>query len=371
MYALDADSGEVIWVNDETSAQYIKQPHSAESFAGVAPQGALAVTDHYVIVPGGRSVPAVLRRDTGELVHFHLNEGGKGAGGSTVIANDRHLYVHTRLRGVRRYDLASGVKTEVMLNEPVLHDRVAYTSTAEAISAINVDKEVVWEVAADGRHDLIRAGQRLYAAGDGGITVLASDDLLTQAPTVAQHIPIDGTPVRLVAASRHLVVVTQEGSILVFGDADVANVAAERATHVAEGGRRAVTSRPTNAHEDHAWQLPFSLPLESSDGYGIVYELADQTWIDRLLDNTELHLTIVHSDRQVVDSLRTYFDGSGRYGTRCAIHCGDVATFQAPPYIASLVAYGGTALSGRRCFVAAVVCQCSAIRRNSLVAGGK
>ena len=246
MYALDADSGEVIWVNDETSAQYIKQPHSAESFAGVAPQGALAVTDHYVIVPGGRSVPAVLRRDTGELVHFHLNEGGKGAGGSTVIANDRHLYVHTRLRGVRRFDLASGVKTEVMLNEPVLHDRVAYTSTAEAISAVNVDKEVVWEVAADGRHDLIRAGQRLYAAGDGGITVLASDDLLTQAPTVAQHIPIDGTPVRLVAASRHLVVVTQEGSILVFGDADDANVAADSATRVAEGGRRSDTSRPTD-----------------------------------------------------------------------------------------------------------------------------
>ncbi len=39
IYALDAASGSVLWVNDETGAQYIKQPHSAPSFAGVAPQG--------------------------------------------------------------------------------------------------------------------------------------------------------------------------------------------------------------------------------------------------------------------------------------------------------------------------------------------
>ena len=40
IYALDADSGDVQWVNDSTGAQYVKQPHSAPSFAGVAPQGA-------------------------------------------------------------------------------------------------------------------------------------------------------------------------------------------------------------------------------------------------------------------------------------------------------------------------------------------
>ncbi len=35
IYALDAETGEVTWVNDSTGAEYIKQPHSAPSFAGV------------------------------------------------------------------------------------------------------------------------------------------------------------------------------------------------------------------------------------------------------------------------------------------------------------------------------------------------
>ena len=36
---MDPDTGTVQWVNDGTGAQYHKQPHSAPSFAGVAPQG--------------------------------------------------------------------------------------------------------------------------------------------------------------------------------------------------------------------------------------------------------------------------------------------------------------------------------------------
>ncbi|MCA9199619.1 MAG: PQQ-like beta-propeller repeat protein, partial [Planctomycetales bacterium] len=65
LYALDADSGEVQWVNDSTSAQYIKQPHSAPSFAGVAPQGTMTIVGDRLIVPGGRSIPASFDRHTG------------------------------------------------------------------------------------------------------------------------------------------------------------------------------------------------------------------------------------------------------------------------------------------------------------------
>ena len=64
IYSLDADTGEVEWVNDSTGANYIKQPHSAPSFGGVAPQGALVATPGDLIVPGGRSVPAVFDRKT-------------------------------------------------------------------------------------------------------------------------------------------------------------------------------------------------------------------------------------------------------------------------------------------------------------------
>ena len=117
LYCLDAESGQVIWLNDSNASQYVKQPHSAPSFAGVAPQGTMVVCDDYLIVPGGRSVPAAFDRETGELRHFLLNEGGKGNGGSLVLARDREFYVHTRVRGVRAFELESGNKTAFMTND--------------------------------------------------------------------------------------------------------------------------------------------------------------------------------------------------------------------------------------------------------------
>src|SRR5207248_2978639 len=37
IHALNAETGKVIWTNDGYRSLYIKQPHSADSFAGVAP----------------------------------------------------------------------------------------------------------------------------------------------------------------------------------------------------------------------------------------------------------------------------------------------------------------------------------------------
>ena len=60
---------EYIHVNDGDSAIYIKQPHNADSFAGVAPQGPLVVAGDKLLLPGGRSVPACYDRKTGTACH--------------------------------------------------------------------------------------------------------------------------------------------------------------------------------------------------------------------------------------------------------------------------------------------------------------
>ena len=41
IHALDASTGEVRWTNDGDGSIYIKQPHNTDSFAGVAPAGAV------------------------------------------------------------------------------------------------------------------------------------------------------------------------------------------------------------------------------------------------------------------------------------------------------------------------------------------
>jgi hypothetical protein len=92
IYALDARTGQVRWRNEATADQYQKQPHSAPSFGGVAPQGQLAVSGDLVLVPGGRSLPAGFDRATGELKFFDF--GGKGQGGSFVAAtSDRAMCI--------------------------------------------------------------------------------------------------------------------------------------------------------------------------------------------------------------------------------------------------------------------------------------
>jgi len=73
VHAVDAETGATIWTNDGGGATFIPQPHDAPAFAGIAPQGYLAVRGDALVVPNGRAAPAVLDRATGELRFFHLS----------------------------------------------------------------------------------------------------------------------------------------------------------------------------------------------------------------------------------------------------------------------------------------------------------
>ncbi len=148
----------------------IRQPHSAPAFAGVAPQGSLVATSDALIVPGGRSVPAVFDRATGALKYFELNAGGKGTGGSFVAANEQSWFVHTRERGVREFALSTGLKTAFTPNEPVLAGDVIYAAQMQAdklaLRAYKSDtKEELWQLPIDATGDLILAKNQLVCAG--------------------------------------------------------------------------------------------------------------------------------------------------------------------------------------------------------------
>lgn len=327
IYALDAETGDVEWVNDGTSSDYIRQPHSAPSFAGIAPQGALAATSDYLVVPGGRSVPGVFDRHTGKLVHFHLNEGGKGTGGSLVMANDTEFYVHTRRRGTRKFHLESGKKTEVMVDQPVIEGDWVYSSTEQTVSALDSLGNVVWELPIDGSGDLIKSGNRLYAAGSNQITAieLTSDGT---PPTSWKHIAASGSVERLLAGNDMLFAVTAEGSICAFAGDNVPNQA-----DVARTKNDVVrqTSSEIEAFLDEH---------DAAEGYGFVFGVDDEVFLDDLLEQSRLHLVVVDPDRERVARLRAKYDQRGLYGDRIAIHHGVGAEFAAPPYIAHLVVVG-------------------------------
>ena len=85
------------------------------------------------------------------------------------------------------------------------------------LQAYNAKHELQWEFEANGEGDLIKAGNRLYAAGDGKIVAvdLPSDD---KSAEITWSTSIDGDVMRLLAANGKLFAVTLDGRILAFGE---------------------------------------------------------------------------------------------------------------------------------------------------------
>ncbi len=404
IHALDAGTGKVVWVNDGTGAQYIKQPHSAPAFAGVAPQGSLVATEKYLIVPGGRSVPAVFDRKTGELLYFNINDGGKGTGGSFVVANESEFFVHTRERGVRSFELSTGKKGEFTASEPVLGSSHLYTlqdypealakmrraeekltsaeytltrarnrfsmaeegetpskkgpitvagaeqevdkaraavelerrtnATAYAgpvIQAIGPEKKVEWELPVDATGDIIRAGDRFYIGGNNRVLAVAPPQDGAEARVVWSQ-AIEGQVMRLLAANGFLFAVTLDGRILAFGRA-------KGPAAVVQETPRPAAPTPENRRRARA----ILAQVGTSEGYALCFGVGDGQVLDALLVESQLHITAVDPDGAKVEAMRRRYDAAGLYGTRISLHVGDPLSFQAPPYIASLVVVGDEA----------------------------
>lgn len=338
LYAIDAESGRVQWVNDSTGSQYIKQPHSAPSFAGVAPQGAIVATEKQLIVPGGRSVPAVFDRSNGKLLYFEINAGGKGSGGAFVTADDAHYYVHTREKGTRAFDLSSGLKTAFMPNEPVLAGDMLYSAEQtekgqDVVRAYNAKQKVVWEMPVDGTGDLILAGQTLFAAGKNAISVISlprDDNPAKVVSTIATDTPVE----RLVAAQQQLFAVTTGGQIMAFG-AKSLNIAQSIVAMHAEAPNTPLAPSKETLHA-----ISDMLSVSASEGYVFWFGRADSPIVEALAAQCPFEqLAIVDSDSERVQELRRKLDAAHVYG-RVTVHHSDASTFRAPHYVANMLFVG-------------------------------
>ncbi len=89
IYALEAETGALVWVNDTTSSDYVRLPHGgADGYGGLVPQGYIAADqDRLVVTPGRGQSPMLLDRATGEVLNYSFR-GRKGGGGYAVHAVD-------------------------------------------------------------------------------------------------------------------------------------------------------------------------------------------------------------------------------------------------------------------------------------------
>lgn len=332
IHALDAETGEVQWVNDSTGAQYIKQPHSAPSFAGVAPQGALVATEDLLLVPGGRSVPAVFERGTGKFRYFEINAGGKGTGGSFVAATDEEFFVHTREKGTLEFHLDNGKKTAFRPSEPVLSGDFVYSPETyldkPIVRCYDAERKTVWELDVDGTGDLILAGEELIAAGGGTVT------RIDPSGKVIDRFAFEGQIERLLAADEKLFAVTIDGKIQCFSDSSPS--IRENSAH--DNNESAVV-RPSallvsDAAKDDVKKL---LGVGDAEGYAIYYgHSTSDIAIGMAASSPFVQLAIVDPNSDSVVSARKKLDDAGWYG-KITVHHTEPDQFKAPKYIANMV----------------------------------
>ena len=333
IYALDAETGDVVWKNDGQGAAFILQPHNSPAFAGVAPQGYFVVAGDRLLVPGGRSVPAGFDLNSGAMQYYRFAEHNK-TGGAFVAAVGGVYFNHYREGEVSMYAAATGDALRARVGvHPVLTPDTAYFSGAsirafdlKALASAGKDTPLTpaWELDADASGDLIRAGSRLYSAGKEGLTAVALPVSNGQ-PSVAWRKRVQGDVRRLVAADGKLFAVTAEGAILCFG-AKPGPVRQHLCTPV-------YTDPAPDAVEQ---ALKILDETNAREGYALVHAADSVEFLEALASHSELRIVAVQPDAASIEEWRRKLDDEGLYGVRVALHEGTPASFDTPPYMASM-----------------------------------
>ncbi|MEO2019311.1 MAG: PQQ-binding-like beta-propeller repeat protein [Fuerstiella sp.] len=283
VYALDIETGKVIWRNDGLGYMFGQQPHNTQAIGGLAPQGYLVVNGDQLVVPCSTAYPAVLNRLTGELVEFELPGAGRFPGGWFAAIDE------TSALAIRR----GKITFDDVVNRELHEDKV---NTGDGVSGIS---------------RTIRVGKRSFQFDDG------FDD-------------VDGTIHSMISADDRLFVSTREGRVYCFAQAEAAGTAA--ATH----WRQAVINLTTNKQSTARAK---QLVVESAGphGYAFVVGLRDGSLVKALLQQSNYHVVAIDDDHARVEKLRRELDHAGVYGTRAAVIESDPGQIALPPYIATIL----------------------------------
>lgn len=347
IHAVDAASGEIIWTNSGDGTNYTVQPHGAPSFASVVPQGHLAISGDHLVVPGGRSTPAVFDLATGSLKHFVFD---KKNGGHHVMAG-RDLYF---VAG-GAYSIENGKR--VSSENPRMADSdVLVFEDKSSIYGLSAEAEVPTKTVksrkggkqkgqgfpretrfAIGPREgpskaFIKAGDRVYAAGDGKVAAYEVTGAKGERKPAWME-GIEGTVHHMLAADGKLLVVTEEGRISCFGVRKPGDPGPF--VHGLSDG-----SPPVTPSMEDSWRERIEEVMSGEDfrkGYGLCLGLGPGRLIAEVLDQSELHLVVLDRSAEKVDLFRRGFDRAGVYGVRLSAHVGDVVNAQLPPYFASLI----------------------------------
>ena len=281
VYALDARSGQVEWVNDRCGTLYGKQPHAgAEALGGLTPQGYLLVNGDQVLVPCGAARPATFDRHTGELLDFTLPSEGTVPGGWFMRMDPEVA------RDIRR-------------------GKITYDSVVN--------------------RDMHEGGTRTGKGVAGTRTqVTLGGALLKYADGVKG---VDGDIHSIVAANGRLFVTTRDGMIYCFGNNEVSPT-----IHPAQPARKPNPEKALTSTIAHLRTL-----TRVRDGYALVLGTRDGRLAEQLAAETNLNVIALAPAESDADAIRRRILEPSAPSGQLSIVAGKLEEVAFPRYLADLI----------------------------------
>ena len=315
VYALDTETGEVIWVNDRCGSLYLQHPHGAASFGGPSPQGYLLIHGDRLVVPSSRAFPAFFELDTGKLAVFDFGYGGHGSRpGSWFVATDAE----------RRLVVDPEINTESHdVGQQTIGQAGVRRADGEQLPEVIDVGGVTYRIEAGVASTFHQSGRtRRFQDGVAGV---------------------EGQVHTMLGADDKLFVVTRSGSLYCFGATPT-----QKPKHHAEETEPLVP--PRDKVSDDVRDILDTAGVKP--GCALVLGLKAGGLVEELAIAARWHVVAVDSNAAKVNALRRRLDRVGLYGTRVAVHQGEPLDSGVPPYLASLVVSenldGAGIASGRR-----------------------
>jgi outer membrane protein assembly factor BamB len=344
LYALDAASGEIRWLNDDSGQKYMPQPHGgAEAASGISSQGYLVANADQLLVPTGRAVPASFDRSQGTLQYFHLQRYGHKGGAPTMVAD-----------GVM---FNSGATYEARSGESLLKlGTGALAATKDGIVR-STDDELIryrWtkeeKVDRKGNKSTVKSLQPVWTLKDipGGVSVIVADKTIVvggekhvtlvdaASHKVLKRFDVRGTAYGLAAAGERLYVSTDLGEIHCFAQPASSDAPAKAALL-----KQTLNESPYGKNRDNV--LAAETILQASgmkEGYCVDLACGDGGLAYELAKRSKLHIYAVDDDPRQVAKAREKLTAAGLYGVRVTVHHAQAGKTPYPRYIANLVVCG-------------------------------
>ena len=372
IYALNPETGEEIWVNDDSGGMEYDQPHGgARAKSGVSSQGYLVAAGEHLYVPTGRSIPAAFDIRNGAFKYFHLQK-YRTYGGSRVAATDSYLFAtsgNTRFEwetiGKHNavFNTADGeLVTPDEFNSPALAispEYVFYVDSRDLnLKALDHEEFITDTKVRDRKGEMVTQKNisppswsvntrepeavSMIAAGNKIVTGSVNHKITVidgATKSVVWSEDVDGVPYGLAAAHGRLYVSTDRGTIYCFDGTGTKSP-------------RTVTGEPNNFPygDNDIYARAAEEIIEKTgitDGYCLDVACGEGQLAWELARRTNLSIIAIDSDPETVAKARKKLDNAGLYGSRVTVHCGDVARTPYPDYCANLVVSGRSVTGGQ------------------------